>query len=54
MCLNNAASAPPDAQRSLRHGIVVLLVPSLSAMVGLIALAYKDREHFDQEQNDIQ
>jgi hypothetical protein len=52
MCLSNAAAAPTDTQRSLRHGIVVLLVPSLGAMVGLITLAYKEREHFEADEND--
>ncbi|MCU1284429.1 MAG: hypothetical protein JWO13_779 [Acidobacteriales bacterium] len=53
MCLSDAATSHPDTQRSLRHGIVVLLVPSLGAMVGLITLAYKDRDHFDADEDDI-
>jgi hypothetical protein len=53
MCRDNAAAASADTQRSLRRGIVVLLVPSLGAMVGLIGLAYRHRNHFHADGDDL-
>jgi hypothetical protein len=52
MCLNNAAAAPVESQRALNRGIFVLLVPSVGAMFGLIALAYRNRNHFDSGGQD--
>lgn len=43
-CKTNAAQAGPDAQRGLRRGIAVLLIPSLIIFSGVVFLAYKHRE----------
>jgi hypothetical protein len=42
-CTNSAASAPERSQRALRRGILVLMVPSLTVMLGFAGLAYKYR-----------
>ncbi|MCU1311247.1 MAG: hypothetical protein JWO20_2372 [Candidatus Angelobacter sp.] len=51
-CRDNAAAAPLDTQRSLRRGIIVLLVPSLGAVFGLMGLAYRERNQFDSDPDD--
>jgi hypothetical protein len=43
-CKANVAQAGPDAQRGLRRGIAVLLIPSLIIFTGVVVLAYKYRE----------
>ena len=47
-CKTNAAHAGPEAQRGLRRGIAVLLIPSLIIFTGGIFLAYKHREPTDE------
>lgn len=44
MCKANVAQAPAETQRALRHGILVLLLPSLGMVAGLGVLAWKHRE----------
>ena len=55
-CLNNASSAPPQIQRAMRHGILILLIPSSAILLGIATLAYRHRNHFtqDPEQNSEQ
>ena len=43
-CKTNAAQAGPQAQRGLRRGIAVLLIPCLIIFSGVVFLAYKHRE----------
>ena len=43
-CKTNAAQAGSEAQRGLRRGIAVLLIPSLIIFSGVVFLAYKNRE----------
>jgi hypothetical protein len=43
-CKTNASQAGPEAQRGLRRGIAVLLIPSLIIFTGVVVLAYKYRE----------
>jgi hypothetical protein len=52
MCLSNAAAAPVESQTALNRGIFILLVPSVGAMFGLIGLAYRNRNHFDFDDQD--
>ena len=52
MCRDNAAAAPLDTQRSLRRGIMVLLVPSLCAVFGLMGLTYRERNQFETDSDD--
>lgn len=40
MCSTGAHAAGEKAQRSLLHGVVVLLVPPVGMMVGLVGLAF--------------
>jgi hypothetical protein len=47
-CKTNAAQAGPEAQRGLRRGIAVLLIPSLVFFSGAVYLAYKHREATDE------
>jgi len=42
-CKTNAAQAGAEAQRGLRRGIAVLLIPSLIIFTGVVFLAYKHR-----------
>lgn len=42
-CTNSAAGAPERSQRALRRGIIVLMVPSLTVMLGFAGLAYRYR-----------
>ena len=43
-CKTNAAQAGAEAQRGLRRGIAVLLIPSLIIFCSVVVLAYKHRE----------
>jgi hypothetical protein len=40
MCSTGAHAAGSKAERSLLHGVVVLLVPPVTMMAGLISLAF--------------
>ncbi len=40
MCSTGAHAAGEKAERSLLHGVVVLLVPPVGMMVGLVGLAF--------------
>jgi hypothetical protein len=40
MCSTGAHAAGSKAERSLLHGVVVLLVPPVTMMAGLIGLAF--------------
>jgi hypothetical protein len=42
-CFNNASSAPPQAQRAMRRGILILLLPTLSILVGFGFVTYRLR-----------
>lgn len=48
-CKTNAAQAGVEAQRGLRRGIAVLLIPSLIIFSGVVFLAYTNR-HTAEEQ----
>ena len=43
MCYQNASAAGPQGREALRHGILVLLVPTLSLFIGIFALIYRRR-----------
>lgn len=43
LCKNSAAAASPRSQKALGRGIIVLLVPSLTLMIGFATLAYRNR-----------
>jgi len=47
-CKTNAAQAGAEAQRGLRRGIAILLIPSLIIFSGAVFLAYKHREPTDE------
>jgi len=47
-CKTNAAQADPEAQRGLRRGIAILLIPSLIIFTAAVFLAYKHREPTDE------
>ncbi|HSE50298.1 MAG TPA: hypothetical protein VLA96_13910 [Terriglobales bacterium] len=40
MCASNAAGASARTQKSLMHGVFVLLIPPLGLMAGLVGLAF--------------
>ena len=40
MCSTGASAAGPKAERSLLHGVIILLVPPVGMMVGLVGLAF--------------
>lgn len=43
MCYQNASAAGAQGREALRHGILVLLLPTLSLFVGILALIYRRR-----------
>jgi hypothetical protein len=44
MCYQSAAASGTQGREVLRHGILVLLFPSLSLFFGIFALIYKRRD----------
>ena len=44
MCYQSAAATGAQGREVLRHGILVLLLPSLSLFFGIFALIYKRRD----------
>jgi hypothetical protein len=44
MCYQSAAATGVQGREVLRHGILVLLLPSLSLFFGIFALIYKRRD----------
>jgi hypothetical protein len=43
MCYQSAAASSAAGRASLRHGILVLLLPALSCFAGICVLIYKRR-----------
>jgi hypothetical protein len=43
MCYQNAAASGPQGREALRHGILVLLLPTVSLFLGIFALIYHRR-----------
>jgi hypothetical protein len=43
MCYQSAAAAGANGQSSLRHGILILLIPALSLFGGIIVALYRRR-----------
>jgi hypothetical protein len=43
MCYQNAAASAPQARVALQHGILILMVPTLSLFLGIFALIYSRR-----------
>ena len=43
MCYQNASAAGAQGREALRHGILVLLLPTLSLFIGILALIYRRR-----------
>jgi hypothetical protein len=43
MCYQNASAAGTQGREALRHGILVLMLPTLSLFVGILALIYRRR-----------
>jgi hypothetical protein len=43
MCYQNAAASGPQGREALRHGIIVLLVPTISLFLGIFGLLYTRR-----------
>jgi hypothetical protein len=44
MCYQNAAAAGSNAQAGLRHGILILLLPTLALFGGIFAFLYHRRD----------
>jgi hypothetical protein len=44
MCYQGAAASGTQGVAALRHGILILLVPTLSLFVGIFALIYHRRD----------
>ena len=40
MCYQNAAASGPQGREALRHGILVLLLPTISLFLGIFGLLY--------------
>ncbi|HYL47271.1 MAG TPA: hypothetical protein VEU52_09595 [Candidatus Limnocylindrales bacterium] len=43
MCYQNAVASGPQGREALRHGILVLLVPTISLFLGIFGLLYTRR-----------
>lgn len=43
MCYQNASAAGAQGREALRHGILVLLVPTVSLFLGIFGLIYHRR-----------
>jgi hypothetical protein len=43
MCYQNASAAGTQGREALRHGILVLMLPTLSLFLGILALIYRRR-----------
>lgn len=43
MCYQNASAAGAQGREALRHGILILMVPTLSLFLGIFGLIYSRR-----------
>jgi hypothetical protein len=43
MCYQNASASGPQGAQALRHGILILMLPTLSLFIGIFALIYHRR-----------
>ncbi|HXZ13130.1 MAG TPA: hypothetical protein VEG64_12125 [Candidatus Sulfotelmatobacter sp.] len=43
MCYQNAAATGPQGREALRHGILILLLPTLSIFLGIFGLLFSRR-----------
>ena len=43
MCYQNASATGPQGAQALRHGILILMLPTLSLFAGIFALIYRRR-----------
>jgi hypothetical protein len=43
MCYQNVSASGAQGREALRHGVLVLLFPTLSLFVGILALIYRRR-----------
>lgn len=43
MCYQSAAATGPQGAAALRHGILILLFPTISIFVGILGLMYRRR-----------
>lgn len=49
LCYTQAAASGARMIRALKSGIVILIIPPLSMCMGAIALAYRKRNQFNQQ-----
>ncbi len=43
MCYQNASAAGAQGREALRHGILILLLPTVSMFLGILGLIYRRR-----------
>ena len=43
MCYQNASATGPQGAQALRHGILILILPTLTLFTGIFALIYRRR-----------
>jgi hypothetical protein len=43
MCYQNASASGPQGAQALRHGILILMLPTLTLFTGIFALVYRRR-----------
>lgn len=49
MCATSAQAADQEGQKALRHGITVLMLPTLGIMLALVGVAYRLRNGRDED-----
>ena len=50
MCYNSAAAAKASAIQALRSGVLILLFPVLILFVGILVVAFRSRNRFNQKE----
>lgn len=50
MCATTASSAKAGALQALRSGILILLIPPILMFIAIFALAFRNRERFNDDE----
>ena len=53
LCYNDAAAQNEAGIRALRHGILVLLIPSVLMFLAIFVIAYQKRNQFNDQDSEV-